>query len=318
MIERWIVVGGCPRSGTTLVGNALGAVDTAIVTPEAQFAGEAFTALRDGTLAGNQKDITDFITGHWRYQIWKHPVPTDWPDMSDCASADSLCSRILGHLVSDYAAQRGRPGARIWVDHTPKNLRHVRDMSRSDLRLSLVHLIRDGRGVAASMKNVDWGPKDIATLASWWATRIAEGLAAEKFLGDGSTSIRYDDIVTDPEAGFRSLCADLGLTYTPKILTSRALEVPDYTRAQHKAVGHSPNPARAVAWKQDLSSREQEIFEASAGDVLQLLGYARLHPKARRQNSVERIGTWLKYNPVQRRFVKHARQRRRARMIKTS
>jgi hypothetical protein len=290
-------------------------VDGAIVTPEAQFAGDAFVALRTGTLAPTRDDIIAFVTGHWRFRIWKHPAPTDWPDMSGCATADALCSRILGHLVSDYAAARGRPEARIWIDHTPEHLRRVRELSRAEVRLSGVHLIRDGRGVAASMGKVDWGPKGIATLAHWWALRIAEGCVAVQILDAEGHSIRYDDIVAAPEQALRGLCTDLGLPYSPELLTSRALDVLDYTRHQHKSVGLRPNPDRATAWQKDLSPREQEIFEAIAGNVLQLLDYPRFHPDARAESFAERVGTWLKHNPVRRRLVKRARRKRNAALV---
>jgi hypothetical protein len=70
MIARWIVIGGCPRSGTTLLGNALGAAERAIVTPEAQFASEALAAVASGRVAATPRDIIGFIAGHWRFRIW--------------------------------------------------------------------------------------------------------------------------------------------------------------------------------------------------------------------------------------------------------
>lgn len=316
MLERWIVIGGCPRSGTTLVGNALGAVDRTIVTPEAQFAAEAFAAIETGDLKPNPDDIIAFVTNHWRYQIWKDPLPQSWPSFDDCVDGAAICTRVVGHIVEEHARHQGRPDARIWIDHTPEHLRAVDTLRKhAGFELSAVHLIRDGRGVAASMQNVDWGPQDIVTLAHWWQARIAEGFAAQLLLGSQATPVNYEDIISDPTTAFDKLCADLGLTYSPTMLSSQALKVIDYTRAQHKAVGLQPDPDRATAWKNSLSSRDQEIFEAIAGNTLALLGYERgfLHPRP--QTRFEAISALLRQNPVRRRLVKRARKQRRKQIL---
>jgi hypothetical protein len=314
MIERWIVVGGCPRSGTTVVGNALGAAENAIVTPEAQFASEALAAVRAGTLDPTPEAIVAFITSHWRFQIWNEPAPTTWPDFSGCRSGASICSLVIGHLVSEYARRHGKENARVWIDHTPRHLRAIPDLETSDFELSAVHLIRDGRGVAASMKNVDWGPRDVASLAHWWNARIAEGFAAERALGGRATNMRYDDLVMNPEAALKQLCRDLNIDYSERMLTSQALRVVDYTKSQHKLVGSSLDPSRVAAWESSLSKREQEIFESISGDALRLLGYKRLFPNARSPSFLERLHTAIMYNPVRLRLLRHRRRRRRSAM----
>jgi hypothetical protein len=315
MIERWIVVGGCPRSGTTLVGNALGAAEDAIVTPEAQFASEALAAIASGSLLPNPREIIAFIAGHWRFRIWDAPMPETWPDLTRAMSGPAMCSAILGRIISDYARRMGKPHARVWIDHTPEHLRAVPTLATSGFDLCGVHVLRDGRGVAASMKAVDWGPRDAAALAEWWLARIAEGFAAERLLGQRAATVRFEDVLAESEAALRRLCGALGLDYSDAMPTSRALQVVDYTRAQHRFVGRSPDPARAEAWKTTLSAREQEVFESIAGPALALLGYPRGFVVPQPQGRFERAGTWLIHNPVRRRWVKHVRLRRRAALL---
>jgi hypothetical protein len=315
MIDRWIVIGGCPRSGTTLIGNALGAAEAAIVTPEAQFATEALAAVASGQLPPDPGRIIDYIAGHWRFRIWDEPLPATWPDFAGCQNGADLCSAILRHIVADFARRRGKPEARFWIDHTPEHLRAVPCMLTSDFDVTAVHVLRDGRGVASSMTAVDWGPNDIASLAQWWLARIAEGFAAERLLADRAVSVRFEDVLASPEAALGALCGALGLRYTEAMLTSRALHVVDYTRAQHRFVGRRPDPSRATAWMTDLSQRDQEVFESIAGHALSLLGYPRRFATPEAQGSIERLGTWLVHNPARRRWVRHARRRRRAELL---
>jgi hypothetical protein len=315
MIERWVVVGGCPRSGTTLVGNALGAEEAAIVTPEAQFASEALAAVASGRVAADPRDIIAFIAGHWRFRIWGEPMPDAWPDLSACASGGALCSAILGRIVSEYARRRGKPGARVWIDHTPEHLRAVPDLLTSTFTVHGVHVLRDGRGVAASMKRVDWGPRDVVPLADWWLARVAEAFAAGRLLEGRSALVRFEDLLTEPEAELRRLCAALDLDYTEAMPISRAFAVPDYTRPQHRNVGDRPDAARAMAWTAELPRREQELFEAVAGDALRLLGYPRLFQTPQARGPFERVGSWLIHNPARRRLVKNGRRKRRAAIL---
>jgi hypothetical protein len=230
-------------------------------------------------------------------------------------SGTAMCAAILGRIVSDYARHMGKPDARVWIDHTPEHLRAIPALAASGFDLRGVHVLRDGRGVAASMKAVDWGPRDAAALAEWWLARIAEGFAAERLLGQRAASVRFEDVLVEPEAALRRLCAALGLDYSDDMPISQALRVVDYTRAQHRFVGRKPDPARAEAWKTALSAREQEVFESIAGPALALLGYSRGFAAPQAQGRLERVGMWLVHNPVRRRWIKHGRLRRRAAVL---
>jgi hypothetical protein len=191
----------------------------------------------------------------------------------------------------------------------------VPDLLTSGFEVFGVHVIRDGRGVTASMKGVDWGPRDVVALADWWLARVAEGFAATQVLEGRAARIRFEDLLTEPEAELRRLCGAIGLDYTDGMLTSDALHVTDYTRPQHRIIGQRPDSSRAAAWRAELSRREQELFEAVAGDVLRLLGYPRLFPAPQARGPFERVGSWLLHNPARRRFVKNGRRKRRAALL---
>jgi hypothetical protein len=54
------------------------------------------------------------------------------------------------------------------------------------------------------------------------------------------------------------------------------------TPGRSTACRQRPDASRAAAWRAELSRREQELFEAVAGDALRLLGYPRLFRRPRR------------------------------------
>jgi hypothetical protein len=136
-----------------------------------------------------------------------------------------------------------------------------------------IHLVRDGRGVAASVIPLDWGPNTVQRAAHWWTERICYGLAAEGYLQDRALRVSFEDIVTTPEGTLRELCSFLEIPYESAMLEASGFDVPAFTRAQHHLVGEAPDPSRAVAWKSHLTTRQVEMFEALTGDLLVALGY---------------------------------------------
>jgi hypothetical protein len=134
--------------------------------------------------------------------------------------------------------------------------------------------VRDGRGVAASFLPLDWGPNNIVHAAEFWMARCALGLAAEMELGpDRVLRIRYEDVLADPEVTLRRVATFAGLEYQPAMSEGAGHHPSPYHERQHRLVGHAPDRSRADGWRQVLTAREMEIFEAEAGDFLQVLGY---------------------------------------------
>jgi hypothetical protein len=162
----------------------------------------------------------------------------------------------------------------IWVDHTPENINYAALLLELFPRSKIVHIIRDGRAVANSILPLDWGPNTIVKAAPWWKAVVREGLALEALLpGEQVLRVRYEDLVNEPEATVRGLCAGLELLYEPGMLRADGFRPPGYTASQHKMIGKRPDPSRATRWRTMLSPRQVEIFEAEAADLLVQTGY---------------------------------------------
>jgi hypothetical protein len=84
---------------------------------------------------------------------------------------------------------------------------------------------------------------------------------------------------------------------------------------QPRGTASSAFARAAAAWTTALSPREQEILDSVAGPVLTFRGYPRRFPDPRAQHRLESIGTWLRHNPVRRRWVKAIRPRRRTALL---
>ena len=271
---RTIFIGGCDRSGTTLLGSMLGGAKNCIATPESQFktAILPYCRKKDGTV--DVRLASRRIVKHWRFKLWGlRESDYDW-----VLQISSSYSELIGNLVKAYAIKIGKTDAIVWIDHTPNNLQYAETLLNFFPEAKFVHIVRDGRAGAASVIPLDWGPNTIIHAAHWWVERIAFGLAAESFLGPQRIiRVKYEDLLRKPEIILHQLCNFFDIKFNPEMLEGKGFIPPQYTRSQHRLIGRKPDLTRLEAWRTKLSSREIEIFEALTGDFLVYLGYKPLY-----------------------------------------
>ena len=133
---------------------------------------------------------------------------------SQCKSR-SLIS-VYQTLYETYAAQQQ---AGIWCCKSMANLNYIPQIEQEGLSPIYVHLVRDGRDVAASFKKTIVGERHIYHLAKQW---VEEQHISEKFCHQLATEryvlILYEDLIHDTENTLCILCHKLGLTFSESAL----------------------------------------------------------------------------------------------------
>ncbi|MGP1375884.1 MAG: sulfotransferase family protein [Almyronema sp.] len=268
-VMKPVFISGCPRSGTTLLGSMLGGHQRTICTPESQFKADLML-LAGATAQENIKaDVAlellekNIRFKHWDLDINKVYLPESLP-FSDLMSA----------LVESYGHDLGKEKADIWIDHTPRNLSIGLKLTKCFPDSQFIHLVRDGRAIAASIMPLDWGPNTIVDAAYWWLENLSHGLAAESaWQSDRILRVHYEDLVALPEETLHKICGFLDIDYQPSMLDGKGIKLPKFTTQQHQLVGHRPQTQQIDSWKKKLSPRQIEIFESIAFSVLGYLGY---------------------------------------------
>ncbi len=310
-----IFVCGCPRSGTTLLAAMLGAHGECVTVPETQFLPDAQGAVDRGEVASSPRAVFGWIRQHPRFRVWRFEVePEIFEQVPPAAEEPQAVPRMMRRLADAWAQRQGKAGCSWWVDHTPTHARHGSTLRALFPRARFLHLIRDGRGVAASVAPLDWGPANPMAAARWWAEQVAHGLALES-LDAPVLRVRFEDLLTDPEPTLRRICEHLGLEDQPSMRRADGFRPPSYSRRQHLLVGRAPDASRADAWRSTLSERQIEIFESQSGDLLRHLGYQPVFGiRARRPSRAERLrfalGGFLRRrisNPLRRRWRRWSR-----------
>ncbi|MGE0548998.1 MAG: sulfotransferase [Kofleriaceae bacterium] len=269
---RAVFIGGAGRSGTTLLGDLLGASPSHICTPETSYK----IQLAHCGWAGSNGDLVAGLS-----KVRAHPKFADL-GIELPAINEPTFRRFFDAIVPAYAATVGKPNASIWIDHTPSNLAIAGALLEQFPDSRLIHLVRDGRAVAASQIPLDWGPNSVTGVAREWVLYVALGLGLEHAYPARVHRVVYEELVAEPARVLQRICQFAELTYDRAMLEGGGLVVPHRTSQQHSLVGKRPDPTRTQAWRTTLRPRDIEIFEAEVSSLLELLGYQPMYGEAAR------------------------------------
>ena len=291
-----IFVGGCERSGKTLLGSMISSHSQILYTPESSF---FFDILQNPKLDYHHlpsRIIFERIKKHPRFNIWGIDIDIpEWGKRNEYVPYSS----IINWVISSYSNQtygRGLDTYLFWVNHTPINIKYASVIFDLYPNSKIIHLVRDGRAVAASLLHTTWGPKSILDASKFWLIRVAMGLGAESKFGHSRVQrIYYEDLVTSPDQTLQKIYGFIGITHEPFNESKIDVPLPAFNRISHKMVGTPPNQTCINEWKNKLTPRQIEIFEYLSGYMLDYLGYKLEYGiKARPMNYFEIINSHLK------------------------
>ena len=269
-----IFIGGCDRSGTTLLGAMLGAHSRAITTPESQFKTEIFSESASNNYSEKMFPLLNALYKHWRFRVWDFVLTED--ELNSAAEMSNVRDLMLW-LVKTYALRHGQENTDIWVDHTPQNMRTVNTLLHCFPNARFIHIIRDGRAVTNSIIPLMWGPNNVVQAASWWSYHLGFGLAAETFLDRTQIMrVKYEDLVLDPLSTLNIICQFMGVEFERQMLSGGGFKIPEFSKDWHPHAEGEPLSTRVDAWKEALTSRQIEMFEAETADLLDMLGYEKV------------------------------------------
>ncbi|MCA9298232.1 MAG: sulfotransferase [Phycisphaerales bacterium] len=275
----YLFVVGCQRSGTTMLQRMLDAHPRLAVAYDSLFITRVIKGEAPGFDPALTPDVVEQARSHPRFSR----LGLDDEAVARAASASTVYSAFVSHLYDELALKHGKPLA---GEKSPGYCRHLPRLHALLPWVRIVHLIRDGRDVALSIR--DWGKgaakldlwktEPIGVGALWWRRDIRKGCADGRALPPAQyVEIRYEDLVAEPVAALRDLSAFLNLEYDPAMASYHQGRTKPTPGLSAKAAWLPPT--RGIRdWRTQLSDRDQALFEAIAGPELEMLGYERRHP----------------------------------------
>ncbi|MDX1511219.1 MAG: sulfotransferase [Nitriliruptorales bacterium] len=223
-----IFIVGVARSGTTLLQVMLGSLPRVAALPELHYAAR-FLPHRDRWEPIDRDRLLELLTILRDDELDMYEdVGWDFEQIVSQALANgpTTLAHVFRVLMEDFARRSGK--AR-WSEKSPGQL------PQSAVELApdalIVHIIRDPRAALASQIAVPFLPYSPRQLATQWARF---NLAAARWGQQPDHAhrylrIRHEDLVADPEATAKLVCAHIGENFEPTMLAGgkESSSVPD-------------------------------------------------------------------------------------------
>jgi hypothetical protein len=275
---------GVARSGTTLLRLMLDAHPELAIPHETHFIP---AALREPD--ASRESFFRFLT----------TFPT-WKDLNTPAERfEEELRRVEPFNVPDglrafYRLYTEAHGKQRWGDKSPPYNLHIRTIHEALPEARFIHILRDGRDVAVSLRPLWFSPgESMEELAAHWVQRITE----TRRQGQGMPfylEVRYEDLIAHPVRELQRICRFIDLPYAPEMLAYhqtarlRLAEVethrdPDgrvvITKEErlhnHRFTSQPPEPSRIGRWRTEMTREMLAAYEEIAGEMLEDLGYKR-------------------------------------------
>jgi len=247
-----IVIGGCHRSGTTLLRVLLGRHPEIASSAESTVFEKRISAPAEiGPLCGFDPSTVE----RWQRE-----------------------SRSQVEFIEKFeAAVLAASDKTIWAEKTPGNVLRFGFIRRHFPNAWLVQIVRDGRDVVCSFRQHRW-PKpcgipgsidELTRSAEYWAHWVAAG---RRFKGDPRyCEIRYEDLIRDPDRVLRELLQFIGLEWNNQLLTYQTSNDDSGQGRPWAAI----DSAATGRWRRELESVERRVLCERIGDLLIDFGYER-------------------------------------------
>jgi hypothetical protein len=275
-MNPYLFVVGCPRSGTTLLQRLLDA------HPQLAVINETLWITREAKRPVTPELVSRLFENR-RFQ--RLELPRGQVEQLLQGNGSVLYARFVSGVFDLYGRSQGK---RLVGDKSPGYVRKIPMLRALFPEAKFVHLIRDGREVWLSVAGwkkgersagrfATWKADPLATTALWWERSVRLGREAGASLGPSLyREVRYDDLVQDPERECHALCAFLGLDYDDAMLRFHEGRARYEPGLPTKRAWLPPLPG-VRDWGAEMPAGDVERFEATAGELLDELGYPRLH-----------------------------------------
>lgn len=248
---------GCARSGTSILGELLSV----------------------------HKDVHYIFEAHALWEV--APPHADGSHRLDATDASGPVKNAIGQTLSQEHARAGR---RYLIEKCPRNVLRVPYLRALFPEAGIVHIVRDGRDVACSLrpglsegwnhlKPPNW--QHLATLpliercaAAW---RDVMAIALDDLAGVPHLEVRYEELVTSPAGVSSALREYLDLPPSPE-MDAFEQHIQDKTENSYHARiqnhWYRPDHRRRIGrWRENLTAEEQKTVHDIQEPILRKLGY---------------------------------------------
>lgn len=270
---------GCRRSGLGLLRAMCGSHPLLAVVPQAPFIrsappeGSAWSP----TLPFDPERFIEEAYTSDDLRLWRLPraqVELSFSEDSPATYADA--TRRIYRLWAE------REHKSRYMDATPGAINHVETLIRLFPEGMIVHVVRDGRNVAASLQERGLVSRLEDGIIYWQRQVRAARQQLLRFPTGRHYELHYEELVRSPETTLQKMCDAIDLPFDQAMLDYRQTATEIVRRSSqphhHRNLAHPLLP-ELRDWRRDLPPQAIDRLDALAGGLLIELGYELRRPR---------------------------------------
>lgn len=204
--------------------------------------------------------------------------------LDDCRTGGDFIRITMNEITRRQSATR-------WAVYDPDNVLHVARVKRDIPEALFIHIIRDGRDIALSLKTMggfkpmpwDRGERSLLATAAYWRWMVRRGHKNGQNLPNDYIEVRYEDLVVNPRQTLARLSDFLDHDLDFDRIQGSALGRLRESNSSFRGMGGEEMTSPVGRWKQRLCAEEVAGIEALVGDCLLENGYELTAPEAERR-----------------------------------
>jgi len=205
----------------------------------------------------------------------------------ECRSGGDFIRVVLDTIKEQQSAQR-------WAFYDPDNVLHFRRVKRDIPNALFVHIIRDGRDIALSLKKMGgfaplpWDRRETTSLvatALYWEWMVHHGRECGRLFPADYIEVRYEDLIVSPRETLGRLGGFIDHDLDYEKIQSAGLGSLSKTNSSFKEEGAKEKINPLGRWRERLSRADIAAIESAVGDCLAENGYELSVPLEKRRIS---------------------------------
>ncbi len=269
--EKRIFIIGTQRSGTTLLRLILNSHSEISIPEEATFLMPLLKKkyLHKKIAGDSLKALLDYIKLNAQFKLWNYDHGDLLPRLAD--KKQLMLKDLIDEIYYSYCHSKGK---KIWGDKTPSFFRKLDILHGLFPEAKFIHIVRDGRDIFDSWRKMDPSKNNASVIALDWSYKLFKIDRSFKKIPEGNRiTIRYEDLLDDPEKTVMQICSVIGIGYEDNMLNFYRTSH-DYIGDHHSRLIFKPlDRKNKYKWKKNLLPREISILNFLAGHYLKKYSY---------------------------------------------
>ena len=194
--------------------------------------------------------------------------------MRDCRNTGDFLRIVMEAIAR-------KQGVRRWAETTPQHLLYLPLIKKEIPDALVVHIIRDGRDVTASLQRLGWvrplpwvRTRAFLAAAIYWRWIVSKGRHYGEALGGDYMEVHYEELVLNPRETLARIGQFIEHDLDYDLIQKVALGTVRTPNSSFGSDGKEIEGATIGRWKRMFTLAQVRDIEASIGNLLTDSGYA--------------------------------------------